>query len=181
MLVQTCLWRPHQQYQCNKNEDTKTGPKTGGWLNVYPNPKNGTVLSNTEFTDAMCLQYGLEPPNLASVCDGCGARFTLSHALTCKHGRLIIRRHNEIRDTLGTLALQAFGKGAVRKEPLLSHPLHRETSTAVPIHTTPTRAARQSPHLRTLATSTFLHHQCAPNQSRRGLTPHHTNSENPHK
>lgn len=53
-------------------------------------------------------------------CDGCGAKFSLTHALTCKHGGLIIRRHDEIRDTLGDLATKAFGPSAVRKEPTLS-------------------------------------------------------------
>ena len=36
-----------------------------------------------------------------TTCDGCGAAFTLSHALDC---RLVIRRHNEIHDDLACLA-----------------------------------------------------------------------------
>ena len=41
-------------------------------------------------------------------CDGCGAAFTLSHALDCRRGGLVVRRHNEIRDALGDLASLAY-------------------------------------------------------------------------
>ena len=36
-------------------------------------------------------------------CDGCGAAFSLSHALDCRRGELVIRCHNEIRDALACL------------------------------------------------------------------------------
>ena len=46
----------------------------------------------------------LMPPT----CDGCGAAFTLSHALDCRKGGLIVRSHNEIHDAFGDLACLAF-------------------------------------------------------------------------
>ena len=47
-------------------------------------------------------------------CDGCGAAFTLSHALDCRRGGLVIRRHSEIRNALGDLACLAY-KDVVRE------------------------------------------------------------------
>eukprot|EP01068_Selenidium_serpulae_P018146 Selendium_serpulae@DN6439_c2_g1_i10.p1 len=38
--------------------------------------------------------------------------------MKCKHGGLIIRRHNEVRDVLGDIASIAFGKQVVR-EPII--------------------------------------------------------------
>lgn len=45
-------------------------------------------------------------------CDGCGeATFTLEHALSCKKGGLITRRHNEVRVVIGELIDKAWGRG----------------------------------------------------------------------
>ncbi|KAL1453334.1 hypothetical protein WDU94_007478 [Cyamophila willieti] len=50
--------------------------------------------------------------------NGCGQRgFDLNHALCCKTGGLITRRHNEVRDLLGELCEKAWGN--VTKEPLV--------------------------------------------------------------
>ncbi|KAL1450485.1 hypothetical protein WDU94_002849 [Cyamophila willieti] len=52
-------------------------------------------------------------------CDGCGARnFTLEHALCCKTGGLVTRRHNEVRDVLGELCEKAWGNTV--KEPIIN-------------------------------------------------------------
>ena len=42
---------------------------------------NGTVLGRDEFRNAARLRYGLCPIGLPKCCDGCGARFTVEHAL----------------------------------------------------------------------------------------------------
>ena len=37
-------------------------------------------------------------------CDGCGAEFSIKHALDCTFGGLVSCRHNEICDAIGDLA-----------------------------------------------------------------------------
>ncbi len=54
---------------------------------------------------------------LPAECDGCGAQFTVNHALDCRRGGLIIQRHNEVRDTLCDLASLTWKQ--VIKEPAI--------------------------------------------------------------
>ena len=42
-------------------------------------------------------------------CDGCGAEFSIEHALDCRFGGLVSRRHNEIHDVIGDLASLVWG------------------------------------------------------------------------
>ena len=58
--------------------------ETGIWLSMVPLEVNGTVLSEVEFRDALCLRDGITPLNLPSKCDGCGGKFTVGHDLGCK-------------------------------------------------------------------------------------------------
>ena len=51
---------------------------------------------------------------MPSSCDGCGSAFSLSHALDCCRGGLVIQRHNEVRDALGDLAALTY-KDVVRE------------------------------------------------------------------
>lgn len=56
---------------------------------------------------------------MPQACDGCGNRnFDLDHALCCKTGGLITRRHNELRDLLAEMCEKAWGN--VVKEPIIS-------------------------------------------------------------
>ena len=54
---------------------------------------------------------------MPSSCDGCGAQFSLGHALDCKIGRLITQRHNGVRDALGDIAALTYkqrgGEGTI--------------------------------------------------------------------
>ena len=61
-----------------------------------------------EWCDVLFLRYGLEPPNLPTHCDGCQAKFSISHTLDCKKGGLVTARHNELCDRVADLADKAF-------------------------------------------------------------------------
>ena len=93
--------------------------KTGAWLMVLPSTVNGTELRPQEWRDALFLWYGLKPPDLPTNCDGCEARFTISHTLDCKKGGLVTARHNEIREGVADLADKALTPAHVRDDPLI--------------------------------------------------------------
>ena len=67
-----------------------------------------TLLSPQQFRDALSLRYHRSLMLMPPTCDGCGAAFTLSHALDCWKGGLVVRRHNEIHDALADLACLAY-------------------------------------------------------------------------
>ena len=71
-------------------------------------------LSPQQFRDALSLRYNRSLMLMPPTCDGCGAAFTLSHALDCRKGGLVVRRHNEICDALGDLACLAY-KDVIRE------------------------------------------------------------------
>ena len=93
--------------------------KTGAWLTVQPYRVNGTDLGAQEWRDSLFLRYGLDPPDLPTHCNGCQAKFLISHALECKKGGLVTVRHNELRDGVAYLAGKAFTLSHVRDDPLI--------------------------------------------------------------
>ena len=54
-------------------------------------------LNKRKFRDAIKLRYDWEIADLPAMCT-CGDLFTVDHAMVCRHGELIIQRHNETRD-----------------------------------------------------------------------------------
>jgi len=84
-----------------------------------------TILSSTEFRDALMLRYPRVPSNLPTSCDGCGEskKFNVNYALGCKKGGLVTSRHDEIRDELRDLLKQMFnGPQTTNLLKLLSRP-----------------------------------------------------------
>lgn len=98
----------------------KRASLNGGWLSLMPSENNGTTLSRLEFQDGIRLRYGLKPLLLPPKCDGCSGSFTLEHALNCRKGGLIIRRHDDLKEELGFLAGLATNPSAIRDEPLIN-------------------------------------------------------------
>ena len=94
--------------------------KMSSWLNVLPVVRHNFDLSAVEFRDALAIRYRKPLLNIPSDCDGCGATLSLSHALSCRKGGLVIQRHNEIRDAFGDLAALAWSQ--VKKEPIVKEP-----------------------------------------------------------
>ena len=60
---------------------------TGDLITVQPSTVNGTDMGAQEWRNALFLRYSLEPLDLPTYCDGCQAKFSISHALDCKKGR----------------------------------------------------------------------------------------------
>lgn len=84
--------------------------KCSNWLNAMPLSCFGFTLSESEFRDAIAIRYRKALVDLPGYCDGCGGPTDMAHALSCRKGGLIIRRHNEIRDSsLGDLMSMGFG------------------------------------------------------------------------
>ena len=59
------------------------------WLSVVPFEGHHFDLSPQEFRDALALRYKKPLLNLPPSCDGCGASFTVEHALNCHVGGLV--------------------------------------------------------------------------------------------
>ena len=89
----------------------------GAWLSVLPSSRNDSSLSPREFRDGLAMRYAKPLLQLPSICDGCGAKFSLDHGLNCANGGNLIQRHNEVRDVTGQLAALAFPH--VTREPVV--------------------------------------------------------------
>eukprot|EP00978_Attheya_sp_CCMP212_P034103 scaffold141308_cov53-Attheya_sp.AAC.1 len=75
------------------------------------------TLSSDEFRDGLAIRYGYELLNLPEKCDGCGAKFSVGHALVqCKTGGLVNMRHNMVKDELSYLSDIATSSNAVQQE-----------------------------------------------------------------
>ena len=66
----------------------------GTWLSVFPNRLNGNGLSANKWRDNVRLRYNHSPLDMPAACDGCGAKMTVEHALSCKMGGLVFIWHN---------------------------------------------------------------------------------------
>jgi len=86
-------------------------------LSVLPFARSQFDLSAQEFRDGLALHYKKPLLSLPSVCDGCGASFSIEHALDCHFGGLVSRRHNEVRDAFGDLTSLVWSP--VMKEPIV--------------------------------------------------------------
>lgn len=110
---------PFKRRAIERSITAKMKTKSSNWLSLIPTKKDHFDLSPLEFRDALAIRYHRIPISMPQSCDGCGNdNFDIDHALCCKTGGLITRRHNEIRDLVCELCQQAWGN--VTKEPLIS-------------------------------------------------------------
>ena len=91
--------------------------KISGCLTVLPLAKSHFDLSPQEFWDALAIRYRKPLRSTPDLCDGCGVQFSLSHALSCRRGGLVIQRYNKVRDSLGDLASLVWSQ--VKREPVV--------------------------------------------------------------
>ena len=92
---------------------------TGSWLTTMPNTLNGTELAADEFRDNLRLRFGLTPASLPHRCEGCGQRFSVEHAMSCKVGGMVLQRHNDLAAEWHHLCAQALMPSAVTDEPFI--------------------------------------------------------------
>ena len=74
-----------------------------------PLAKDNFDPSAREFRDGLAMRYMYMKPlqELPPKCDGCGALFTVCHALNCRKGGLVVQCSNEVRDIIYNLAAMA--------------------------------------------------------------------------
>lgn len=99
------------------------------WLAVMPIERDQFDLSAQEFRDGLALRYRKPLLGLPHTCDGCGAPFTVTHALDCRVGGLVCRRHNEVRDAFGDLSSLVWSQ--VKREPIVCESSDSAGSTLV--------------------------------------------------
>ena len=87
------------------------------WLTTPPLAEYGFRLNKQQFADALCLRYDIPLKNVPAHC-GCGQKFSVEHALTCKRGPFINLRHNTVRDTAHEL-ISLVCKDVVKEPNLL--------------------------------------------------------------
>ena len=91
--------------------------QTVAWMLVLPSTVSWTELGAQEWRDYLFLRYGINPTDLLSHYNGCGAELSIYHTLNFKKGGLITARHNELRDRVANLAGQASIPAHVHNDP----------------------------------------------------------------
>jgi hypothetical protein len=121
----------------------------GAWLSVFPNRLNGTGLSADEWRDNVRLRYNHSPLEMPAACDGCGAKMTVEHALSCKTGRLVHIRQDDVADEWRHLCRTALSPCRVEREPSIFSSISRQVRNAAgasaPDSSTPTADALRPP------------------------------------
>ena len=99
-------------------EEAKLGGASS-WLSATPIDDLGLHLDALEFRDAVALHLGLDPPDpLPGCCPSCGAVNSVSHALHCNKGGLVMSRHRAVLRAWAGLFRRAGAVGVV-EEPVL--------------------------------------------------------------
>ena len=88
------------------------------WLSVILSTVNIMELGSHEWRDSLFLRYNISPPDLSYHCNGCGAAFSIYHALDCKKGGLIMEHHNELHDGVADHAGKNFTPMHVPDDPI---------------------------------------------------------------
>ena len=72
------------------------------WLNALPLKHEGYVLNKREFFDAVSIRYRWRLRRLPINC-AYGKKFTVDHAMNCKKGGFVHKRHDGIRDIVAKM------------------------------------------------------------------------------
>ena len=93
------------------------------WLSYAPLERRDLVLDRQTFRDAVALRMGVEFPDpLPPYCPSCGELFDVSHALKCKKGGWVMRRHHQVARVWRALSKRV--SPVVLPEPLVAPPIN---------------------------------------------------------
>ena len=56
------------------------------------------------------------PQDIPAICNGCGKRFSIEHALSCPKGGLVLERHDDVAKEWGALGSRALVPSAITYE-----------------------------------------------------------------
>ena len=101
------------------------------WLTSLPTKEVGFALHKGTFHNALALRYNWQPLQIPSTC-GCGAKFSVEHALSCPKGGFPPIRHNKIRVLTANLLTDICSDVCIEPElqPITGEVLTGATSNA---------------------------------------------------
>ena len=102
------VFRRQDQEGGQKRNCHHRATKNGAWLSDVPQRLNAMKFSREEFQDNLRLRYGLMPQEIPAICDGCGKKFSIEHAISCPKGGLVLARHNDAAKECVTLGDRAL-------------------------------------------------------------------------
>ena len=78
-------------------------------------------MSRQEIVENVQIRLNLKVLDLLQHCEGCGAGFSVKHALICKKSGLVSIHHDDVRDEASALAEMALPKSRVSYKPFIFH------------------------------------------------------------
>ena len=119
-LLKVKKWMEHATAAC------------AAWLLTIPDRFSGFELTKNEWLDNVAIRYGQHPINLPDQCNGCGAGIMLEHGLSCKRGRFVGIRHDDVLNEWVHLCSIALTNLRVAIEPTIfyGNRLHAGTNNA---------------------------------------------------
>ena len=121
----------HLSHSLKRSMDLAQEKGASSWLTTLPIEEFGFALHKGAFHDALALRYNWQPLHTPSTC-GCGAKFSMEHALSCPKGGFPSIRHNEIRDLTANLLTEVCSDVCIEPDlqPIIGEVLIGATSNA---------------------------------------------------
>jgi hypothetical protein len=116
----------------------------GAWHSVFPNWLNVTGLLADEWRGnvSLHLQYNYSLLDMSAACNGCGAKMTVEHALSCKTGGLVHIWHDDVVDEWRHLCGTALSPGQVKHKSKIFSSINQWVHIAAGNTTTPPSSTR---------------------------------------
>ena len=106
---------------------------------------NGTSLLANEWRDNIRLRYNHAPLDMPNHCDGCGAKLTVEHALSCKVSGVVHIRHDDVGNKWHHINGTAYSFRRVTREPRIHSSMCRQITVGAAPHGTTQSANNQNP------------------------------------